>query len=61
MQQPEPETVPFKRFMAMCSALTAQRNATADEVVNLCGDLAELRAENARLKEEIERLKGDPK
>lgn len=50
---PLPLTEPISpRLKAMFDALVAQRNATADEVVNLCGDLAEAREEIRLLKEE---------
>lgn len=61
MLQPEPETVPFSRFKAMFMALSAQRNNTADEVVNLVGDLAEKDKEIAALKQRIEELEAGPK
>lgn len=54
---PQPENIPA-RFRAMMSALVQQRNATADEVANLCGDLAEANEEIARLKVRIAELEG---
>ena len=50
--QPEKTDVPA-RIAAMLSAMKQQRDATADEVVNLCGDLADARAEIEKLKEQI--------
>lgn len=53
--QPEKIDIP-PRFAAMMNALAQQRNQTADEVANLCGDLAEAREEIVTLKARIEEL-----
>lgn len=59
MPQPdkEGEPIPYRRAMAMMQTLAAQRNATADEVANLVGDLADKNAEIAKLKAELEALR----
>ena len=44
------------RFKAMVNALASQRNQTADEVVNLVGDLAQANEEIATLKARIAEL-----
>mgnify|MGYP001617496380 CR=1 FL=1 len=53
--QPMPIAGVSKRIESMLNALKAQRDATADEVVNLCGELSEARekitAQEARVKE----------
>ncbi len=51
--QPEKLDAPA-RLSAMLNALKMQRDATADEVVNLCGDLAEAREKIAKLESELE-------
>lgn len=54
MKLPMPQPADFSdRVKAMLNALVAQRNQTADEVVNLAGDLAEARREIADLKERL--------
>lgn len=53
--QPEKVDIPA-RIQAMLNALVSQRNATADEVVNLCGDLAEAREKIAKLEARIKEL-----
>lgn len=56
----QPEKI-SPRIAAMLSAMKAQRDATADEVVNLCGDLAEAREKIAKLESELEALRaGSP-
>lgn len=58
--QPEKADVPV-RYAAMLNALVQQRNQTADEVANLCGDLAEARERIATLEAEVEKLRaGSP-
>lgn len=45
----------------MLNALVQQRNQTADEVANLCGDLAEAREKIVELEAELEKLRaGSP-
>lgn len=50
------EALNHDRVNAMLRALSLQRNQTADEVVNLLGDLAEARAEIVALKKRVEEL-----
>lgn len=51
----QPEKV-SERITAMLNALKAQRDQTADEVVNLCGDLAEAREKIAALEAKLATL-----
>jgi hypothetical protein len=53
--QPESLDLPA-RVTAMLNALVQQRNQTADEVVNLCGDLADAREKIATLEKRIAEL-----
>ncbi len=48
----QPEKV-SARITAMLTAMKAQRDATADEVVNLCGDLSEAREKIAALEAKL--------
>lgn len=50
--QPEKLDIPT-RYAAMLNALVQQRNQTADEVANLCGDLAEAREKIAELEAKL--------
>ena len=45
------------RISAMLNALVMQRNQTADEVVNLLGDLADAREKIAALEKELAGLR----